>query len=220
MQPRPTGRQRRLARRGEVGAAGGFDRVEVQVDDAVELTHGQAHGLGQLLEVELVVLVEVVAQVDRTQVAHRGFIVGRDFQDFRAQVGQVDHVARTQGLVAGAVALVLEGHPAVTGLGQGTHHAGVQLAGGDGAVGLALRFGLQVGGFEGFAEQVGELRHDARIEQRPFLVGLDALHEQVRHPVGQVQVVGTAGFRTGGGTQLKAMPPENFDSWAMSPYLE
>ena len=187
----------------QVGTAGGFDRVEVQVDDAVELAHGQAYGLGQLLEVELVVLVEVVAQVDRTQVAHRGFIVGGDFQDFRAQVGQVDHVARTQGLVAGAVALVLEGHPAVAGLGQRTHHAGVQLARGDGAVGLALGFGLQVGLLEGFAEQVGELRHDARIEQRPFLVGLDALHEQVRHPVGQVQVVRTAGFVTGVVTQLE-----------------
>src|SRR6185437_6627422 len=45
---------------------------------------------------------------------------------------------------------------------------------------LALCFGLQVGGLEGFAEQVGELGHHARIEQRPFLVRLDTLHEQVR----------------------------------------
>ncbi len=123
--------------------------------------------------------------------------------DFGAQVGQVDHVARTQGLVAGAVALVLEGHPAVAGLGQGTHHPRVQLACGDRALGLALGFGLQIGLLEGFTEQIGELRHHARIEQRPFLVGLDTLHEQVRHPVGQVQVVRTARFVTGVVTQLE-----------------
>src|SRR5690606_32139177 len=72
----------------QVAPAGTLDGVEVQVDHAVELAYGQAHGFGEPAEVELPVPVEVVPEVDRTQVAHRGLFRRGDLQDFRAQVGQ------------------------------------------------------------------------------------------------------------------------------------
>ena len=187
----------------QVAAAGGLDRVEVQVDHPVQLAHGQAHGLGQAVEVERPVGVHVVGQVDRTQVAHRRLRGRGDLQDLGAQVGQVDDVAGLCGLVAGAVALVLEGHPAVAGLGQGAHHPRVQLARRDRAHRLALGFGLAVGGLERLAVQVGQLRHRVRVEQRPVLAGLHAGHEQVGDPVGQVEVVGAAGVVAGVVAQLQ-----------------
>ncbi len=181
----------------QVAAARGLDRVEVQVDHPVELAHGQAHGLGELVEIEIAVRIQVVAEVDRAQVAHRRLLGRGDLEDLGAQVGQVDDVAGAQGLVAGLVALVLERHPAVAGLGQGAHHARVQLARRHRLDRLALGLGLHVGALERLPVQVGELRHHARIEQRPWLVGLHPLHEQVRHPVGEVEVVGTAGIVAG-----------------------
>ena len=187
----------------QVAAAGGFDGIEVQVDHAVQLAYGQTDGFGELVEIEVPVLVEMAGQVDRAQVAHRRFLRRGDLEDLGAQVGQVDHIAGTQGLVAGRVALVLERHPAVARLGQRAHHPAVQLAGRDGLDGLALQFRLRVRQLERGTVQVGQFRHHARIEQRPVLVGLDALHEQVRHPVGQVEVVGAARFVAGVVAQLQ-----------------
>src|SRR3546814_16280053 len=57
-----------------------------------------------------------------------GFLGGRDLEDLGAQVRQVDHVAGPGGLVARAVAGVLERHPAVPGLRQRAHHPRVQFA--------------------------------------------------------------------------------------------
>src|SRR3546814_4618711 len=83
----------------------------------------QAYGFAELVVVEHActsgaVLVDMVRQVDRAEVAHGGFLGGRDLEDLGAQVRQVDHVAGPGGLVAGAVAGVLERHPAVAGLRQ------------------------------------------------------------------------------------------------------
>ena len=188
----------------QVAAARGLDRVEVQVDHAVELAHGQAHGFGQLVEVEAV-LAQVLAEVDRAQVAHRRLVVRGDFQDLGAQVRQVDDVARLGRLVAGAVALVLEGHPAVARLGQGAHHLAVELAGADGLHRAAAGFGLLVRGVEGHAVQVGQLRQGVRVEQRPVAVGLHPPHEQVGDPVGQVEVVRAARVVAGVVAQLQEL---------------
>ena len=94
-----------------------------------------------------------------------------------------------QGLVAGAVALVLEVHPAVAGLRQRAHHPAVQLARLDLLVREPGGFGRGVGALERLAVQVGQLRHLVRVEQRPVGVGLDPAHELVRDPVGEVEVV-------------------------------
>ena len=84
------------------------------------------------------------------------------------------HRLRLRGLVAGAVGLVLEGHPAVAGLRQGAHHAAVQLARRELLAREPACLGLRVGLLERIAPQVGQLRHVLRVEQRPGLVGLDA----------------------------------------------
>ena len=104
---------------------------------------------------------------------------------------------RVRGLVAPGVRRILERHPAVAGLGERAHHPGVELAGGHLTLVQLLGFGVLVGRFELLAEQVGEVRHLLRVEQRPRPVVLDPLHEQVGHPVGEVEVVRTSGFVAG-----------------------
>ncbi len=73
------------------------------------------------------------------------------------------------------------------------HHAQVELARTHRALGEALSFGLHVRVVESRAVQVRERRHVFRIEQRPRAVFFDPAHEQVRNPVGEVEVVRAAG---------------------------
>jgi len=55
-----------------VGHLGFFHRIEVNVDHVVEHAHGDTDGALELVGVEFAIL-QVVGQVDRTQVAHRDF---------------------------------------------------------------------------------------------------------------------------------------------------
>ena len=68
-------------------------------------------------------------------------------------------------LVIFLVACVFEGHPAVACFGKRAHHAGVEFARLDlpGIQFLLLR--LDVGRFKFLAVQVGQVRHELRIEQ-------------------------------------------------------
>ena len=92
MRPRPTGRQRRVRRAACVG------RVEVEVDDAVELAHGDARPsapAGRSRSRRAVVVHDGVArQVDRAEVADRRLAVVRDLDDLGAEVREVHDVAR------------------------------------------------------------------------------------------------------------------------------
>ena len=103
------------------------DGVEVEVDHAVELAHRDLDGVRQLLEVEAVGP-DVAREIDRAEVADRGLAAAGDLEDLGAQIRQMHGVAGLGGLVAGAVGLVLEGHPAVAGLREHAHHPGVQVA--------------------------------------------------------------------------------------------
>ncbi len=82
----------------------------------------------------------------------------------------MDDVAGLAGLVALDVAGVLEDHPAVAGLGERAHHAGVEVAGLHLPLVDSLGFGLDVGALEGFAVEVGEVRDVLGIEERPHTV--------------------------------------------------
>ena len=181
-----------------VRVVGFVGRVEVDVDDAVEERHGQADDVGQALVVEGLVALRVrvhhCAQVDRAEVAHRGLGLVGDLEDLGTEVGQVHHVRRAvdrvhAGLVALGVGRVLEGHPAVAGLGQAAHHAAVELAGRDLCLVQALVLGLHVRLAEVVAVEIDQVRDLLRVEEAPLPVLFDTLHEQVGHPVGQVQVV-------------------------------
>ncbi len=106
MTPSPTGRQRRF----ELRALG--DRIEVQIDDAIQAAYRDLHRVRQLLEVEALGR-EVAREVDGAEVADGGLGRTGDLDDLGTQIRQMDHLARLGGLIAAAVAGVLEGHPAL-----------------------------------------------------------------------------------------------------------
>ena len=82
---------------------------------------------------------------------------------------------------------------------------GVELAGRHLALEQLLALGLDVGPLELVAVEVGEVRDLLRVEQRPRPVLLDALHEQVGDPVGEVEVVRAAGLVAGVVAQLEEL---------------
>lgn len=114
-------------------------------------------------------------------------------------------MARLRRLVGGAVGGVLEGHPAVAGLREGTHHAAVEVTGRDGLLGEAGRLRPAVRRVELVAPQVDQLGHVGGREEGPLPVGVDPAHELVRDPVREVQVVRTAGVLTGVVAQLQEL---------------
>src|SRR5690606_22073519 len=173
--------------------------VVVDVDNVIEHADRGAHGAFQLGGVQLAVL-DVVRQVDRAQVADGDF-VGIGVQgDLGAQVGAVDHAHVL--LRAAQVARVLEGDPRVAGLEQHREHLAPQVLGLNNLVQLDLAvldqgFVVLVALLEGLAGQVVQVRYFGWREQGPLAVFEDALHEQVRNPVGGVHVVGTTTVVTG-----------------------
>ena len=193
----------------QVGALGGGDGVVVQVDDPVELPHRGARRLTQLLPVERhparVIRERVAREVDGAQVADGRLLVVRHLEDLGAQVGQVHDAAGHRGLVAGLVRLVLERHPPVARLGERPHHASVELAGLERPRREPLGLGLEVGALELLAVQVRQVGDALGVEQGPGAIGLHALHEEVRHPVGQVQVVGAPRLVAGVVAQLEEL---------------
>ena len=182
-----------------IGVARLFDRVEVQVDHVVQHAHGGAHGAGELGVVELAIA-DMVGQVDRAEVAHGDFAVAGVQRDLGAQVRAVDHAHVL--LRAAQVARVLERQPRVAGLEQHGQHLAPQVQRAQALVdaqlaALAHGFVLGVAAGKGLAGQIVQVRGFARAEQRPRAVFHHPLHEQVRHPVGGVHVMGAATVVTG-----------------------
>ena len=151
-----------------VGDAGFFGGVEVDVDDSVEEWHCRADHMAELVKVKpppwgALGSSDEAAQVDRTKVADGGLFLAGDLEDLGAQVGQVHDsrglasLWRNAGLVALGVGCVLEGHPAVAGLGQSAHHPAVQIAGRNLLLVDASLFGFDVGTFELGAVHVDEV---------------------------------------------------------------
>ena len=100
------------------------------------------------------------------------------------------------------IAGVLERDPGMPGLEQHGQHLAPQIGGADlleHADFAARRLGLigRVALGERLAVEVVQIGRLVRREQRPFAVGLDALHEQIGHPVGGVHVVGAAAVVAG-----------------------
>ena len=100
------------------------------------------------------------------------------------------------------IAGVLERDPGMPGLEQHGQHLAPQIRGADlleHADFAARRLGLigRVALGERLAVEVVQIGRLVRREQRPFAVGLDALHEQIRHPVRGVHVVGAAAVVAG-----------------------
>jgi hypothetical protein len=107
------------------------------------------------------------------------------------------------GLVALLVRRILERDPSVAGLGEGAHHLRVELTRRHLLLVQPGLLGGDVGALEVVTEQVGEVRNLLGVEQAPLPVLLDALHEQVGDPVGDVEVVGAPGVVAGVVAQLE-----------------
>ncbi len=189
----------------EVGVLRLRHAVVVDVDDVIEHAYSGAHGALQLGGVELAVL-DVVDQVDRAQVADGDLVLVGVQRDLGAQVRAVHHADVL--LRAAQVARVLEGQPRVAGLEQHREHLAPQVLGRQGLEQLDLAVLGQllvvlVTLLEGAAGEVVQVGDVGRGEQGPGAVVEDALHEQVRNPVGGVHVVGAATVVTGVLAQLE-----------------
>ena len=189
----------------EVGVTRLRHGVVVDVDDVIEHPHGGAHGALQLGGVQLAVD-DVARQVDRAQVADGDLVLVGVQRDLGAEVGAVHHPDVL--LRAAQVARVLEGQPWVAGFEQHGEHLAPQVFGLQGLVVLDLAvfdqgFVVLVALLEGLAGEVVQVGYFAWREQGPLAVVEDALHEQVRNPVGGVHVVGTATVVTGVLAQLE-----------------
>jgi len=100
------------------------------------------------------------------------------------------------------IAGVLEGDPGMTGLEQHGQHAPPEIGGphrleDTQAPGLGLGFIGLIGGLEIRPIEVVQIGRLVRREKRPFAVLRDPLHEQIRHPIGRVHVVGAAAVVAG-----------------------
>ena len=100
------------------------------------------------------------------------------------------------------IAGILERDPGMPGLEQHGQHLAPQIRGANllehadfAARRLCLIGRIALG--EGLAVEVVQIGRLVRREQRPFAIGLDALHEQVRHPVRGVHVMGAAAVVAG-----------------------
>ena len=154
------------------------------------------------------VLGHVGGQVDRAQVAHGDLAVVGMQGDLGTQVGAVHHAHVLVGVAQ--VAGVLEGQPGVAGLEEHGEHLAPQVHRLDALVDLHLAplgAGLVggVGGLEGLARQVVQVRGLVGGEQRPVLVLRHPLHEEVRHPVGGVHVVGAPAVVAGVLAQIQEL---------------
>jgi len=139
-------------------------------------------------------------QVDRAEVADRGLGGGGVQGDLGAEVGAVDHagVILRRAKVAG----VLERDPRVPRLKEHRQHLAPELLGrqGLGQAQLPAPRALLVGDiglFESPAEEVVQVRHLVRREERPLSARDHPFHEEVGDPVGRVHVVRAAAVVAG-----------------------
>ncbi len=154
--------------------------------------------MGELLEIETLwadtaaLNADVTREVDRAKVAHGGLAGIRNLENLGAQVRQVHRPPGLGGLIARPVRLVLERHPAVTGLRKRAHHPHIQIASPYRLLGESACLSLDVGRLERLSVQVRQLGHVFGIEQRPLAVLLHPAHEQIGNPVREIQVMRTA----------------------------
>ena len=121
-------------------------------------------------------------------------------RDLGAEIGGMDDAG--MALRRAQIAGVLERDPGMPGLEQHGQHLAPEVSGADlleDADFAARRLGFigRVALGELRAVEVVQVGRLVRREQRPFAVGFDALHEQVRHPVRGVHVVGAAAVVAG-----------------------
>ena len=190
-----------------VGIFGGFDGVEVDVDDVVEHPHEHGDGVAELVVVDGAVGFEVRGDVDAGEVADGDFIAAGVEFDLGAEVRIVDDAGVV--LRVADVCGVFPCHPRVAGLEEHFEHLFPELEDADFAapdfavIDHALVF--FVAALEGLAVDFGQVFAIAGAEERPCGVfrqsavgdGFEAFHEHVWNPVRGVHVVGAAAVVAG-----------------------
>ena len=147
-----------------VGHLRAWNWVVVNVNYAVQEGDCGTSHRAQTLEVNDAVF-NKLTKVDGTKVADCGLVVIGNFQDFGAEVRKVNRAPVLTGLVAEQVRAVFEGHPAVTGLGQGAHHATVECTSLNLTLEQSSGLSLLVRRFELGTVEVGELGNLLGVEK-------------------------------------------------------
>ena len=184
---------------------GGFGRVKVDVDDVVERANGDGDCFAKSFKIERAVVADVCVENDRAKIADGGLFLAAVESDFGAKIRRVDDsdVVLRRAQVAG----ILEGEPWMAGLEERLEHFLPEIDGRDRTsvdfAFLGEPFVVEVALLELAAVGVVQVRDFVRAKKRPVLARLHALHEQVRHPVGGVEVVGAASFVAGVDAQLE-----------------
>lgn len=104
----------------QVGALGGFSRIEVDVDHVVQGADGHLNGLAEHVVVEGSISAQVRVEYDGPQVADGGFILAGIEGDLGAEIRRVDDAYVI--LWAAKVAGILECDPGMTCLEQHLEH--------------------------------------------------------------------------------------------------
>mmetsp|Transcript_39014 Transcript_39014/g.91260 ORF Transcript_39014/g.91260 Transcript_39014/m.91260 type:complete len:642 (+) Transcript_39014:465-2390(+) len=173
----------------KVGALGLLHRVEVLVDDAVEVARHVVCDLVQLLVVKNAVD-DKARQRDGREVAHGNLVRRGVLDDLRAQVGRANGA---QVLLVGlAVGRVLVQHVRRPRLDLRVEDGEPQLLRGHRALGAPFGLVLLVQRLELGAPHVAQPRRLVGAEEAPIRVRLDTPHEEIGHPQRVEEVARTA----------------------------
>ena len=102
------------------------DGVEIDVDDVVQHPHRRGHGLFQPRLVQAPIA-DVIDQVDRAEIADRGFVVRGIERDLGAEIRGMNDTG--MALWRAQIAGILEGDPGMPGLEQHGQHFPPQIGG-------------------------------------------------------------------------------------------
>ncbi len=107
--------------------AGRGNRIEIDVDNAVKKFHRRADGSCQLREIKPAFR-QVLAQIDRTEIANGRLLARTDFRYLSAKIGKMYDVRWVRSLVRFQIAGILERHPTVSGFREDLHHSRIEFA--------------------------------------------------------------------------------------------
>src|SRR6056300_532570 len=174
-----------------VRATRSLHRVEVAVDDTVQVLRDNLRGFVKLLVVErLCLLVDVLGEGDRREVTHRCLIFVGVLQDFCAKIGTLDDSQVL--LVRLGVTRILVEHVGCTSLCLRLENRLPHIGSGDSGVGTTLLLVLGIQRLKLLTIAIRETWSLVRAEERPIATRLDPLHEKVRNPKGGEKVSATS----------------------------
>src|SRR6056300_341228 len=164
-----------------VRSTGSFDRVEITVDDTVQVLRDSFGDFMKLLVVErLRLFVHVLGKGDGREITHGCLILVGILQNFSTQVGTLDDPQVF--LVTLGVTRILVQHVWCSSLRLTLQNRLPHVGGGNGRVGETLLFILGVKFLKIFTVTIGETFSLVRAKERPVTTFFDTLHEKIGDP--------------------------------------